>query len=99
MAAPPAIPPMEGTDSFNPDFNNTVSAPSDGGGGLPSPIDAALPASPEQPTTSAHDAQTQQRVHDVLHSDVGVSTLLNRLKASIASARVRAFPAAVIRSC
>jgi len=93
---------MESTDSFNPSFDNTASAPAPApaqdGGGLPSPIDAAAPApsSPEQQptttTTSAHDAQTQHRVHEVLHSDVGVSTLLNRLKASIASARVGASP-------
>ena len=86
MAAPPAIPPMENTDAFNPDFSNP-SAPTDDAA-LSSPIEAAAPASPEQRNAS-QDTQTQQRVHEVLHSDVGVSTLLNRLKASIASARVR----------
>ncbi|KAF2820005.1 RhoGAP-domain-containing protein [Ophiobolus disseminans] len=84
MAAPPALPPMESADSFHPDFH-TAAAPADDGG-LPSPIDANAPAPPEQ-AAAPHDAHTQQRVHDVLHSDVGVSTLLNRLKASIASAR------------
>ena len=88
---PMAIPPIESSDTFNPDFSN-VSAPAEDGP-LSSPIEAAAPISPiqEQRATS-EDAQTQQRVHDVLHSDVGVSTLLNRLKASIASARVGGIP-------
>ena len=83
---------MESADSFNPDFT-TASAPNDEGA-LSSPVEAPAaapvpaPASPEQRTAS-QDTQTQHRVHDVLHSDAGVSTLLNRLKASIASARVR----------
>jgi hypothetical protein len=89
MAAPPAIPPMEGTDSFNPDFS-TVSAGGEDGA-LSSPVEAAAPApaSPVQQRAS-QDTQTQQLVHEVLHSDVGVATLLNRLKASISSARVSA---------
>ena len=69
----------------NPDLNNASSPTQDGA--QHSPIEDATPASPEQ-RTAPHDAQTQQRVHDILHSDVGVATLLNRLKASIASARV-----------
>jgi hypothetical protein len=76
---------MEGTDSFNSDLNSASSPTHDGV--LASPVEEATPASPEQ-RSAPHDAQTQQRVHDILHSDVGVSTLLNRLKASIASARV-----------
>ncbi|KAF1913576.1 hypothetical protein BDU57DRAFT_540981 [Ampelomyces quisqualis] len=84
MAAPPVIPPMESTNNPSPDVN-THSAPTDDAP-LSSPVEAAAPTSPEQRDAS-HDTQTQQRVHDVLHSDVGVSTLLNRLKASIASAR------------
>jgi hypothetical protein len=88
MAAPPSIPPMASSDSFNPDFN-TSTAPNDDAAPV-SPIDDAVaPASPEQ-RALPQDTQTQQRVHEVLHSDVGVTTLLNRLKASIASARVRA---------
>ncbi|KAF1841439.1 RhoGAP-domain-containing protein [Cucurbitaria berberidis CBS 394.84] len=85
MAAPPTIPPLESTDSFNPDFNHSASTPAEDGA-IVSPVEAAAPASPEQRAVP-QDAQTHQRVHDVLHSDVGVSTLLNRLKASIASAR------------
>jgi|TARA_R110002003_G_scaffold73_12_gene6889 hypothetical protein len=85
MAAPPAIPPMETADSFNPDFSAAPAPAEDGA--LASPMDAVAPASPEQ-RTGSHDVHTQQRVHEVLQSDVGVSTLLNRLKASIASARV-----------
>lgn len=82
-----AIPPIESSDAFNPDFS-TVSAPAEDGA-LSSPVEAAAPISPINEQRVTHDdAQTQQRVHDVLHSDVGVSTLLNRLKASIASARV-----------
>ncbi|KAJ4346198.1 Rho GTPase-activating protein [Ascochyta clinopodiicola] len=83
MAAPPSIPPMTSSDSFNPDFESTVGPNDDA---PVSPIDAPAPASPKQ-RAPLHDAQTQQRVHDVLHSDVGVVTLLSRLKASIASAR------------
>jgi hypothetical protein len=85
MAAPPAIPPLESADGFSADFNS-VSPPADDAA-LASPVDAA-PVSPE-PRTASQDTHTQQRVHEVLHSDVGVATLLNRLKASIASARVR----------
>lgn len=88
MAAPPSIPPMASSDSFNPDFN-APAAPNDDAAPV-SPIDdTAAPASPEQ-RAPPQDTQTQQRVHEVLHSDIGVTTLLNRLKASIASARVRA---------
>jgi hypothetical protein len=80
---------MASSDSFNPDFNSG-SGPNDDAAPV-SPIDtpAPAPASPEQ-RAPPQDAQTQQRVHDVLHSDVGVTILLSRLKASIASARVRA---------
>ncbi|KAF9698715.1 hypothetical protein EKO04_002798 [Ascochyta lentis] len=84
MAAPPSIPPMTSSDSFNPDLDGAA-GPNDDGAPV-SPIDAPAPASPEQ-RAPPQDAQTQQRVNDVLHSDVGVMTLLSRLKASIASAR------------
>ncbi|KAF2245074.1 RhoGAP-domain-containing protein [Trematosphaeria pertusa] len=94
MAAP-TLPPME-TDSFNPDFNN-VSGAANGtahaDGAAASPVDAAASAPAVQLPDQKHDApdapdaQTQHKVHDVLHSDIGVNTLLNRLKASIASAR------------
>jgi hypothetical protein len=80
---------MASSDSFNPDFNSAA-GPTDDAAPI-SPIDAPAPASPEQ-RAPPQDAQTAQRVHDVLHSDIGVTTLLNRLKASIASARVRASP-------
>ncbi|KAH7381671.1 Rho GTPase-like protein activator [Pyrenochaeta sp. MPI-SDFR-AT-0127] len=84
MAAPPTIPPVESTDSFNPDFNS-ASAPTEDAAPV-SPVAGASPTSPDH-RAAPQDAQTQQRVHDVLHSDVGVATLLNRLKASVASAR------------
>lgn len=85
MAAPNAMPPMEGTEGLHADPNSVSSPTHDGA--LGSPMDEATPTSPEQ-GSAPHNAQTQQRVQDILHSDVGVSTLLNRLKASIASARV-----------
>ncbi|RAR00703.1 RhoGAP-domain-containing protein [Stemphylium lycopersici] len=84
MNAPPTIPPMENTDGFNPDFSGASDPAKDGAHA--SPTDEAAPTSPEQ-RSAPPDAQTQQRVHDILHSDVGVATLLNRLKASIASTR------------
>ncbi|KAL5374199.1 hypothetical protein DPSP01_012110 [Paraphaeosphaeria sporulosa] len=93
MAAPPSLPPVESTESFNPDFNassalhdaigNAENAPA-------SPVETMAPAPvahAQEPRQDAPDAQLQQKVHDVLHSDIGVNTLLNRLKASIASAR------------
>jgi hypothetical protein len=95
---------MESTDSFNPDFdsdfhtnpnaNGHHGQPSNDAAAPTSPIDAPAPA--EAPHSlnqtlpnDARDPRTQQQVHEVLHSDIGVNTLLNRLKASIASARVR----------
>jgi hypothetical protein len=92
MAAPPTLPPME-SDGFNPDFN-TASAPPNGAshadGPMSSPIEASAPAAQSHDhRQDAPDPQVRQKVHDVLHSDVGINTLLNRLKASIASARVR----------
>ncbi|KAL1613070.1 Rho GTPase-activating protein [Paraconiothyrium brasiliense] len=93
MAAPPSLPPMESSESFNPDFN-TSSGLQDPNGiaeNTPvSPVDnhhAAPVAHAQDQKQDAPDAQLQQKVHDVLHSDIGVNTLLNRLKASIASAR------------
>lgn len=96
MAAPPTLPPMESTDSFNPDFNNVPTAANGSthaDGAVASPIDGAAPApapavQPHEQKQDAPDPQVQQKVQDVLHSDIGVNTLLNRLKASIASARV-----------
>lgn len=76
---------MESTDTFNPEFNSASEPPKDGA--LTSPTDEPAPTSPDQ-RAAPQDAHTQQRVHEILHSDVGVATLLNRLKASIASTRV-----------
>jgi hypothetical protein len=81
----PTIAPMESTETFNPEFNSTSDLTKDGA--LGSPIHETAPTLPEQ-RTAPQDAHTQQRVHEILHSDVGVATLLNRLKASISSARV-----------
>jgi hypothetical protein len=86
MAAPPSIPPMASSDSFNPDFDTSAALNDDAA--PVSPIDDTVaPASPEQ-RAAPQDIHVQQRVQEVLHSDIGVTTLLNRLKASIASARV-----------
>lgn len=82
---------MASSDSFNPDFNTTAEPKDDAAPVSPIIDDTAAPISPEQ-HAPPQDTQTQQRVHEVLHSDIGVTTLLNRLKASIASARVRAPP-------
>ena len=93
MAAPPILPPMESSDSFNPDFNN-VSGPANGTNHADGPISSPTEAAPapaaqlQDHRQDAPDPQVRQKVHDVLHSDIGVNTLLNRLKASIASARV-----------
>jgi hypothetical protein len=89
---------MVSTDSFNPDFNNVsgdTSASANGNG----PIDGPVQSSPTEhamqtsaPATQPHeykqDPDVSRRVQEVLHSDIGINTLLNRLKASIASARV-----------
>lgn len=87
---------MESSE-FNPDFSagpsdaDTTKGPADGAPASPADVMAAH-APPyeqkEEPKPNVPDAQIQQKVHDVLHSDIGVNTLLNRLKASIASARV-----------
>ncbi|KAF2867171.1 hypothetical protein BDV95DRAFT_185845 [Massariosphaeria phaeospora] len=91
MAAP-SLPPVTSTDSFNPDFNNsspTVNADGYTESTITAVDHAHAPAaqSPDAPRHDGTDPQLQQKVHDVLHSDIGVNTLLNRLKASVASAR------------
>lgn len=50
---------------------------------LPPKPEADLPASPL-------DAEARERLSNVLQSDIGISTLLNRLKQSVSSARVQA---------
>ena len=48
-----------------------------------------LPPKPTQPTPSSPlDTEARERMQNVLQSDIGISTLLNRLKQSISSARV-----------
>jgi hypothetical protein len=97
MAAtnPPTLPPVESSDSgFNPNFD----APTPNGNGHvdvapTSPTQAGPPAPAVQPLEKQPDAPNpaiQEQVQKVLYSDIGVNTLLNRLKASIASARVGA---------
>ena len=93
MASAPTLPPVESSESFNPDFSGTSNGNDHANSMLSSPVEApaSVPA-PSAPAPQAAeykpDPQIRQKVEDVLHSDIGVSTLLNRLKASIASARV-----------
>ena len=47
---------------------------------------------PQTPKTEI-DGETRERLDHVLQSDIGVSTLLNRLKQSISSARVSNYSA------
>ena len=89
MAAPPSLPPMESTESFNPDFGSSTPLASDAHKDPDTPV-SPVDAAPHDHKQDAPDPQVQQKVHHVLHSDIGVNTLLNRLKASIASARVGA---------
>ncbi|KAF2205100.1 RhoGAP-domain-containing protein [Delitschia confertaspora ATCC 74209] len=96
-AHPPTLPPMEvGADTaFNPDFSNPVTG-SANGHGLDGASESHMPDSEPAPAVQPLDTQkqqdtpdpkTQKEVQEVLYSDIGISTLLNRLKASIASAR------------
>lgn len=87
MAGLPSLPPMASSESFNPDLQSPIRLEEDGT--RISPIDPA-PLASSEPHDASQDTQTQQRVQEALHSDIGVGTLLSRLKASIASARVGA---------
>jgi hypothetical protein len=62
--------------------SNSIESPTGLGG-----TDTKPPISPLVATPA--DGAMPKAVDDVLHSDIGVNTLLNRLKQSIASARVR----------
>jgi hypothetical protein len=102
MAAhPPTLPSIDGADSgFNPDFSSPSAnghEDTDGDVALsivePAPqaehaSQASQAPQPPDKQDYAPSAQVQEQVHKVLYSDIGVNTLLNRLKASIASARV-----------
>jgi hypothetical protein len=90
---PPTLPPVEGTDSgFNPNFDSPArngDGYTDGAPIPPEETQASVPVTQAQERQpEAQDAQTQEQVKRVLYSDIGVNTLLARLKASIASARV-----------
>ena len=102
---PPSLPPMASTDSgFNPDFSTPTTDVNTNGfadAAPVSPIESSskpLPVqTPEkQQHREAQDPNVQQKVQEVLYSDIGVNTLLNRLKASIASARVHISPPPLI---
>ncbi|KAK2058506.1 RhoGAP-domain-containing protein [Colletotrichum caudatum] len=61
----------------------TTTAPSQNGGAITSNGDAPVGAE----TASAPASEVSRQVQDVLSSDIGVGTMLNQLKASIASAK------------
>lgn len=84
MAQHPTILPVDSSDSLGPELHSAPAPTDDVAPTLPA--HGPTPSSPDQ-RAAPPDPQIQQRVHDVLHSDVGVITLLSRLKASIASAR------------
>lgn len=87
---PPTLPPVGTETDFNPNFDTPT--PSANGHDAATPVDSPVP----EPKTSgllqeAQDSKVREQVQHVLYSDIGVTTLLNRLKASIASARVILF--------
>lgn len=91
---PPTLPPVESSDSpFNPSFDSPAAnggTHNDGAHSV-SPLESQPPQPYEKEPQQLPDAphvQTDEQVQKVLYSDIGVTTLLNRLKASIASARV-----------
>ena len=104
MAEPPVLPPVEGTDGgFSPNFD-APQGNGNGNGGSPDDGDAAasVDTPSQQPAERPHEARdpkTHEQVQRVLYSDIGVTTLLNRLKASIASARVGVRPPVRRRLC
>ncbi|KAF2397371.1 RhoGAP-domain-containing protein [Trichodelitschia bisporula] len=66
--------------------------PSAAVGGQPSgavaqPVEAPVPSAPQPTTTDPTDNAAQKTVDEVLYSDIGITTLLNRLKQSIATAK------------
>ncbi|KAI1818616.1 hypothetical protein GGS20DRAFT_527909 [Poronia punctata] len=69
----------------SPALDNGVSGPTDSP--RVEPGDGAVEAGPAVPAHGAKPDDAPQRVQDVLGSDIGISTLLNRLKQSIASAK------------
>ncbi|OBR05831.1 Beta-chimaerin [Colletotrichum higginsianum IMI 349063] len=71
------------TNSMSLGITDTASAPPQNGGATAP--NGAAPAGAE--TTSAPAADVSRQVQDVLSSDIGVATMLNQLKASIASAK------------
>lgn len=69
----------EEVDSF-PGLNSAKSRPEN---------ELPLPPKPTQDVPSSPlDAEARDRMSNVLQSDIGITTLLNRLKQSISSARV-----------
>jgi hypothetical protein len=94
-AQPPTLPQVDvgASSSFNPDFSSTsiTNGHSADQQDLQSSSDIShAPAVQSLDAQKQHDApdpKTHKEVQEVLYSDIGVNTLLNRLKASIASAR------------
>jgi hypothetical protein len=88
---PPTLPPVGGTETdFNPNFD-TPTPSANGHADAASPVDSPAPAASglqQEKQQDVQDPKVKEQVQHVLYSDIGVNTLLNRLKASIASARV-----------
>ncbi|KAK5114632.1 hypothetical protein LTR62_002205 [Meristemomyces frigidus] len=70
-------------DAESPDLSH---APTNGGLSVGSVNDAPIPV-PAPVSAAAHPKETPKAVDDVMYSDIGINTLLTRLKQSIASAR------------
>jgi hypothetical protein len=88
---PPTLPSVAGTETdFNPNFDTSTPG-ANGNADALSPVDSPAPAPSgfqQEKHADGQDPMVKEQVERVLYSDIGVNTLLNRLKASIASARV-----------
>ncbi|KAK3670682.1 Rho GTPase-activating protein [Recurvomyces mirabilis] len=71
--------------SLEPDSPDLSHAPTNGGSTVGSVDDAPVPV--PVPASASAARETPKAVDDVLYSDIGITTLLNRLKQSVASAR------------
>ncbi|KAF4914851.1 putative Rho-GTPase-activating protein 7 [Colletotrichum viniferum] len=68
-------------------LGNTETPPQNGANGPANGASAAAAAAASAETPSAPNPEISRQVQEVLSSDIGVSTMLNQLKASIASAK------------
>jgi hypothetical protein len=84
LAEPPEFPPQhERTGSMS------LGAAPNASGDDVSPINGDSTATATTAPPPAQPDPNARVVHDVINSEIGVATLLNRLKQSIASAKVR----------